>query len=131
MKVRNVTVRIARHAGVEIEKVVPAWEVRVLNKIFDEPNVQQIGSEDVDWLDENGQPVRSLNSREVYEGLLRKYGQATDSEGNKIIHEAYRDAGDFGDAVRRMQQSWAEEAAVAAPRRGRQPAADADAIVIP
>ena len=100
MKLRRVTVRIARHAGVDIEKVVPAWEVRVLNAIFDEPNVVQVGSESYEG---------DFNARDEYETLLRRYGTATDSEGDKIISKAYRDAYELEQAVIRMRAVWDAE----------------------
>ncbi len=126
MKVRNVTVRISRQAGLEIEKSVPAWEVRVLNTIFGDAEVAQVGSEEVELVNEQGKPV-DFNAREQYELLVRRYGTATDSEGDKLLTKAYRDAYELENAFERMKQSWASEQ----PRRGRpvQQSVDESAIL--
>jgi hypothetical protein len=105
MKVRNVTVRIERQAGLTIEKVVPAWEVRVLNVIFGEPSVVQVGSEESELLDDLGQP-KDFDAREQYETLQRRYGTATDSEGDKLLPLAYRDAYELDTAFQRMRAAW-------------------------
>jgi len=109
MKVRNVTVRISRHAGVEIEKVVPAWEVRVLNVIHGEPQVTQVGSHDEELRDALGNP-RDFDAREEYETLVRRYGTATDSEGDKLLPKAYRDAYELDTAFQRMRSVWDADA---------------------
>lgn len=111
MKLRKVTVRIARHAGVDIEKSVPAWEVRVLNAIFGEPNVVQVGSEEYDG---------TFNARDEFDALIRKYGTATDGEGGQIIYTAYRDSYELEQAFNRMRESWGHDTPIA-PRRGRPP----------
>ncbi len=127
MKVRNVTVRISRHAGVEIEKSVPAWEVRVLNTIFGDAEVAQVGSEEVELVDEKGKPI-DFNAREQYELLVRRYGTATDSEGDKLLTKAYRDAYELESAFERMKKSWDSEQ----PRRrnGTPPPAEQDSAIL-
>ncbi len=127
MKVRYVTVRISRHAGVEIVKSVPAWEVRVLNTIFGEAEVTQEGMEEVDLVDDHGKAI-SFDPKAQFETLLRRYGTATDSEGDKMIYKAYRDAHELGDAVRRMQQSWETESPPPPKKRGR-PALDVPVVI--
>ena len=108
MKLRKVTVRIARHAGVDIEKVVPAWEVRVLNAIFDEPNVVQVGSEEYEG---------KFDARDEFDKLVRRYGTATDGEGGQIVYKAYRDVYELESAFKRMQQSWEAQPAHAPVKR--------------
>lgn len=94
MKLTKVTVRIARHAGVDIEKTVPAWEVRVLNAIHGDGNVSQVIAEDYEG---------TFNADEVYGSLVRKYGSATDDEGKSILKMAYPDADALDRAFERMQ----------------------------
>jgi hypothetical protein len=126
MKVRNVTVRISRHAGVEIEKSVPAWEVRVLNTIFGDAEVTQVGSEEVELLNEQGKPI-DFNARDQYEVLVRRYGTATDSEGDKLLTKAYRDAYELESAFNRMKQAWEQDTPPPPKKVGR----PARAVVIP
>ncbi len=108
MKVRYVTVRISRQAGLEIEKSVPAWEVRALNAIFGDSEVAQVGSEEVELVNDAGKPI-DFNAKDQYELLVRRYGTATDSEGDKLLTKAYRDAYELESAFERMKQSWASE----------------------
>jgi len=76
MKIEKVKVSINLKAGLEIEKVVTSWEAHLLGAIHGDENVQQLSSSVEDG---------EFDPKLEWEGLVRKYGTATNEEGKAIV----------------------------------------------
>ncbi len=95
MKIDLVTVIISRHAGVDIEKVVKPWEVRLLKRIHGDANVQEV----------NRAPVEAeFDAAEEYGALQRKYSTATDGKAEQVLPQVYPDAYALEDVFYREQK---------------------------
>lgn len=82
MKLERVTLLINRAAALQIEKTVPSWEVRVINTIFGAPNVTVLRTEAYDGV---------FDPEEAFAEMVRRYGTAQDTEGEKLVFKAYPD----------------------------------------
>ena len=95
MNIDLVTVVISRHAGVDIEKVVKPWEVRLLKRIHGDANVQETGRTPSEG---------EFDALEEYGALQRKYASATDTKAEPILPQVYPDAYALEDVFHREQR---------------------------
>ena len=101
MKIDRVTVVISRHAGVDIEKEVWPWEVRLLKRIHGDANVQTTGRKSVE---------HEFDAVDEYGALQRKYSTATDAKSEQILPQVYPDPYALEDVFHREQKQQAKAA---------------------